>query len=52
MNPHELSTRARMVQVWEEGRRRLAEGLTEPVLTVGHHAPALLAKCLEEGEEN
>lgn len=30
----------------EEGRRRLANGLTEPVLTIAHYALALLAKSL------
>ncbi len=34
----------------EEGRERLASGLPEPVLTIGHYALALLAKSLEDGE--
>ena len=34
----------------EEGRRRLALGLVEPVLTLAHYALALLAECLEDGE--
>lgn len=34
----------------EEGQRRLAGGLTEPVLTIAHYALALLAECLEGGE--
>ena len=33
-----------------EGRRRLADGITEPALTIGHYALALLAKSLEDGE--
>ncbi|WP_311359378.1 hypothetical protein [Actinomyces oris] len=33
----------------EEGRRRLANGLTEPVLTIAHYALALLAKSMEGG---
>lgn len=33
----------------EEGRRRLANGLTETVLTIAHYALALLAKSLEGG---
>lgn len=33
-----------------EGRRRLAKGLLEPVLTIAHYALALLAECLEGGE--
>lgn len=33
-----------------EGRRRLANGLPEPVLTIAHYALALLAKSLEDGE--
>lgn len=33
----------------EEGRRRLANGLPEPVLTIAHYALALLAKSLEGG---
>lgn len=34
----------------EEGRRRLAGGLAEPVLTIAHYALSLLAKSLEGGE--
>ena len=34
----------------EEGRRRLAEGLAEPVLTIAHYALALLAENLKDGE--
>lgn len=34
----------------EEGRRRLASGLPDPVLTIAHYALALLAKFLEGGE--
>lgn len=34
----------------EEGRRRLAAGLTAPVLDLAHYALALLAECLEGGE--
>ena len=34
----------------EEGRARLALGLTEPVLTIAHYALALVTKNLEEGE--
>lgn len=34
----------------EEGLRRLAAGLVEPVLTIAHYALSLLAKSLEGGE--
>lgn len=34
----------------EEGQRRLAGGLAEPVLTIAHYALSLLAKNLEGGE--
>jgi hypothetical protein len=34
----------------EEGRRRLAEGLAEPVLTLGRYALVLLAKSLDGSE--
>lgn len=34
----------------EEGQRRLASGLPEPVLVLAHYALALLAECLEGGE--
>lgn len=34
----------------EDGRRRLAKGLREPVLTLAHYALARMARCLEEGE--
>lgn len=34
----------------EEGRRRLATGLSEPVLTIAHYALSLLAKSLGVGE--
>lgn len=34
----------------EEGRRRLAKGLTEPVLTTAHYALARLAENLKDGE--
>ena len=36
----------------EEGRKGLATGLLEPVLTIAHYALALLAEaCAEEDEE-
>ena len=43
---------ARIGEAWETeaGRERLASGLLEPVLTIGHCALALLAKSLEDGE--
>lgn len=34
----------------EEGRRRLAEGLAEPVLTIAHYALAQMARSLGRGE--
>lgn len=43
---------AMIAEAWETeaGRERLASGLLEPVLTIGHCALALLAKSLEDGE--
>lgn len=34
----------------EEGQRRLAGGLPEPILTIAHYALANLAKCFKDGE--
>nr|DAS00733.1 MAG TPA: hypothetical protein [Caudoviricetes sp.] len=43
---------ARIDEAWEteEGQERLAPGLLEPALTLGHYALALLAKSLKDGE--
>lgn len=46
----DVATRVDEARETREGRRRLANGVTEPVLTLAHYALAGLAECLEDGE--